>query len=63
MIESLLSYVVPSKQERCRSNFYLDSRVECFRNKLEPRRIRVIGLARKIHARLVHTGRLEVQEG
>ena len=47
---------MPSKQERCRSTFFLVS-LECFRKKLEPRRcIRVSSLARKIHARLVHAG-------
>ena len=47
---------MPSKQERCRSTFFLVS-LECFRKKLEPRRcIRVSSLARNIHARLVHAG-------
>jgi len=47
---------VPSKQERCRSTFFLVS-LECFRKKLEPRRcIRVSSLTRRIHARLVHAG-------
>ena len=56
--------LVPSKQERCRSTFFLVSRVECFHKKLEPRRcIRVSSLARKIHARLVHAGCLKVKEG
>ena len=64
MTELLMSYVVPSKQGRCRSTFFLDSRVECFRKKLEPRRcIRVSSLARKARARLVHAGRLKLQEG
>ena len=44
--------------------FFLDSRVECFRKKLEPRCcIRVSSPARKAHARLVHAGRLNLQEG
>ena len=47
---------MPSKQERCRSTFFLVS-LECFRKKLEPRRcIRVSSLTRRIHARLVHAG-------
>jgi hypothetical protein len=51
VIGSLLPYVVTSKQERCRSTFFLDSRVECFRKKLEPRCcIRVSSLAQKAHA-------------